>query len=221
MLDNDDERYNSSNDVPIPENQVTFLIDDIQHQNTQSVVFLLCSGITKRIESTFCHFWKSGVQWPIFFDIVSRFHQASTEPSCQKFVIITSKSSESVIQEVVSEKPNHNDNDTIEAFTQHQRDCVGFMPMASHVVFENFADSLDGGIIVDDGSAHIFSFLINFFTDGLHVSLFAVIPNEFWKIEQHGTQTKHKWNPLVILVMNLFMEPLVVLPDTWMNIPYL
>ena len=93
--------------------------------------------------------------------------------------------------------------------------------MASHVVFENFADSLDGGCIVDDRSAHIFSFLINFFTDGLHASLFTVIPNEFWKIEQHGTQTEHKWNPLVILVMNLLMEPLVVLSDTRMNIPSL
>ena len=88
-------------------------------------------------------------------------------------------------------------------------------------MLENFADSLDGGFIVDDGSTHRFSFLINFFTDGLHVCLFAVIPNEFRKIEQHGTQTKHKWNPLVILVMNLFMEPLVVLPHTRMNIPYL
>ena len=97
MLDNDDERYNSSNDVPIPENQVTLFIDDIQHQNTQSVVLLLCSGITKWIEGTFCHFWKSGVQWPIFFYVVSRFNQASTEPSCPKFVIISSKSSESVV----------------------------------------------------------------------------------------------------------------------------
>ena len=184
-------------------------------------MFLLCSGKTKCIKGAFRNFRESGIQWSILFNVVSWLNHACIKPSCPKFVIIPAKCSKSVVQKVVGKKPNNHDYYSIQTFAEDKLYCVPLVPVTSHVMLQNFGYSLDCYFVVNYGSAHVGSFLINFRADVSHVCLFATIPNEFGKIEQHGTQSQHKRNPLVILVVDLFVESLIVLSNTRMNVPYL
>jgi len=200
-VDERNSRNGRDNDKPEPKEDVNLFVDDVERENTKTVVVDDLSGRTIFVERAFRDFGEDFGHWVFSLVRVILCEGQDLAPVGRKFVA----------KKHVHEEDLADDVDEVEKFAEEEAKGV-------EVVVLNIGNK----VVEDELLPTTFVVLIDDWTVEVHdkhldSTTFPRLPEVTGNVEEHGLEEEDETHPLVVLVVLHFVRLAYHLSHTWMR----